>query len=119
MKAIYDSMPNAYQVNSGGSVYFRWDIAPVIIAGENEESVTKYQCDEVLIWNTLTRDKITEAVIEEVYPDSVEKKFINDYLAASTGVGNVADIDTYKAFIADRDRLKSLVSDECLKQGIA
>lgn len=117
MKAIYDSTPDAYQAIGNGAVYFRWDIAPISIVTSGE-SVTKYQCDEVLVCNTLTCENITEAVIAEVYPNSVEKKLINDYLAAKEGILGQDCIDTYKAFIADRDRLKSLVSDECVKQGV-
>jgi hypothetical protein len=117
MKAIYDSMPDAFQAIGNGSVYFRWDIAPTIVNIEGV-SVTKYQCEEALVWNTLTREKITEAVIAEMYPDSVEKKLINDYLAAKEGILGQDRIDAYKAFITDRDRLKSLVSDECAQQGV-
>ena len=117
MKAIYDSAPDAIQENVDGSVYFRWDVEQISVEFESKTE-TKYKCNEVLIYNPLTRNKITETVIEEIYPNSVEKKLINDYIAAKDGLLGADRIDAYKSFLTERDRLKSIIKDECIKKGI-
>lgn len=113
MKAIYDNRPADYQVVGNGSALFRWDIKEVEIEG-----VIKYQCDEVVVWGPITSDKIKEAVIVESFPGNVEKKMMNDYFAAKEGLLGQERIEAYMAFLAERSRLKSIITAICAEVDI-
>ena len=53
---------------------------------EERTTTVKWECDEVIVWGTVTRNKITEAVVTTLWDRDREKKLINDYNAAKEGV---------------------------------
>lgn len=122
--AFYDSKPSVFEANNNGSYMYRWNIHEVEIPSgtDNDETATttKWECDEVVVWGTVTKDKITEKVITTLWPNDYEKKLINDYNAAKEGVfgsttGATAKeyIARYKSFLGDRKAVKEQIEADC------
>ena len=120
--AIYDNKPSIFEANGDGSYTYRWNIKEVEIAagGESEETATKWECEEVIVWGTVTSDKLTEAVIGKMCPVGREQKLINEYNAANLGVYGAKTstaaqekIAAYKSFLTERDALKAQVDADC------
>lgn len=82
----------------------------------------KWQCDEVTVWPTLTANKITKAVIAEIWPSDYEQKLVNEYNAAQLGVYDDVEaskkIEQYRAFLVERNRIKAQVDKDCEALGI-
>ncbi|MBE6177410.1 MAG: hypothetical protein E7149_02755 [Rikenellaceae bacterium] len=120
--AIYDNKPSIFEANGDGSYTYRWNIKEVEIAagGESEETATKWECEEVIVWGTVTSDKLTEAVIGKMCPVGREQKLINEFNAANLGVYGAKTstaaqekIAAYKSFLTERDALKARVDADC------
>ena len=120
--ATYDNKPSIYEANGDGSYTYRWDIHEVEMpAGTDmEETTTKWECREVVVWGTVTSDKITEAVINQLWPGNYEQKLINEYNAASVGIYGAktsteaqAKIAAYKAFLTERHTVKHQIDKDC------
>lgn len=120
--AIYDNKPSIFEANGDGSYTYRWNIREVEIAagGDSEETTTKWECEEVIVWGTVTSDKLTEAVIGKMCPVGREQKLINEFNAANLGVYGAktsaaaqAKIEAYKSFLTERDALKAQVDADC------
>ena len=123
--AVYDAKPSVFEANNNGSYTYRWNIRQVEIPEEtdsqHERSATvKCECDEVIVWSTVTRNKITEAVVTKLWDGDFEKKLINDYNAAKEGVfGDVSSeeaqkyIAAYKDFLTQRKAVKAQVDADC------
>ncbi len=123
-RANYDSLPLAIEAVGNGSFYYRWDIEEEQVelqtSDESEEAITatKWNCYEVVVWATLTADKITEAVIDALWGNGVEQKLLNDYNAYKLGVLGSEAETAYKEFINERDRVKSEVYAVCVEFNI-
>lgn len=123
--AVYDAKPSVFEANNNGSYTYRWNIRQVEIPaeteGQQERSATvKWECDEVIVWSTVTRNKITEAVVTKLWDGDFEKKLINDYIAAKEGVfGDISGeeaqryIAAYKDFLTQRKSVKAQVDADC------
>ena len=120
--AIYDNKPSIFEANGDGSYTYRWNIKEVEIAagGESEETATKWECEEVIVWGTVTSDNLTEAVIGKMCPVGREQKLINEFNAANLGVYGAKTstaaqekIAAYKSFLTERDALKAQVDADC------
>lgn len=96
-RSYYDARPSKFEAVGNGSYIYRWDIqeedAPQhqIMTEGNEESIAEtprkqYSCYEVVVWATVTSNKITEAVIRAMWDANYEQKLINEYNSASLGV---------------------------------
>lgn len=131
--AFYDEKPSKLEAVGNGSHLYRFNIeeqtSEVRAEGVEEpiDSKTHWECDEVTVWEPLTANKITEAVIASVCPASHEQKLVNEYNAANLGmVGGSktsdeakAKIAAYKEFLEYRNRLKEQVDKDCEELGIA
>lgn len=118
----YDAKPLIFESNNNGSYTYRWDIHRVEIpAGtDTEETMTKWECREVVVWGTVTSNKITEAVINLLWPDNYEQKLINEYNAASVGIYGAKTsaeaqekITAYKSFLTERHAVKQQIDEDC------
>lgn len=113
MKAFYDHKPPVLEAVGNGSYLYRWDIT-------NEE--LQWQCQEVTVWMPLTSNKITEAVISELWDTNYEQKLINEYNAAALGIYDESTlqekINTYKQFLVDRYIIKNQIDIDCKNFGI-
>ena len=69
--AVYDAKPSVFEANNNGSYTYRWNIQQVEIPAESDGShersaSVKWECEEVIVWSTVTRNKITEAVVTKL-----------------------------------------------------
>lgn len=135
-RSYYDTLPSKFEAVGNGSYIYRWDIQEetvqqqTIADGEEqpdaESSRTQYSCYEVIVWATVTSNKITEAVIGALWPNDHEQKLINEYNAANLGVYGgsktteeaKAKIATYKDFLAARAALKAQIDADCAELNI-
>lgn len=131
--AFYDEKPSKLEAVGNGSHLYRFNIeeqtSEVRAEGVEDpiDSKTQWECNEVTVWEPLTANKITEAVIASVCPASHEQKLVNEYNAATLGmVGGSktsdeakAKIAAYKEFLEYRNTLKEQVDKDCEELGIA
>lgn len=135
-RAYYDALPPKFEAVGNGSYIYRWDIqeevAPMQLVAEGDEqpiaeaSHTQYSCYEVVVWATVTSNKITEAVIGQMWEANYEQKLINEYNAANLGVYGgsktsneaKAKIAAYKEFLAARATLKTQIDADCAELNI-
>lgn len=127
MKVIYDNEPSALEAVGNGSHRYHYDIKAVKAEStENSsgtESKIQYECQEAIVWEPLTSNKITEAVIADKWDGNQEQKLINEYNAIQLGITtDKAEIAiktaAYKEFLAERVRLKAIVDADCKTLGI-
>lgn len=127
MKVIYDNEPSVLEAVGNGSHRYHYDIKAVKVASTEKssstESKTQYECQEVIVWEPLTSNKITEAVIADKWDGNQEQKLINEYNAIQLGITtDKAEIAiktaAYKEFLAERVRLKAIVDADCKTLGI-
>ena len=130
--AIYDEKPSKLGAVGNGSYLYRYNIEEknmeqrIEDGEEAAEAKTRWQCDEVTIWEPLTANKITEAVIMAMCPVSHEQKLVNEFNAANLGmVGGSKTSDeakesiaAYKEFLECRKTLKERVDADCVELGI-
>lgn len=127
MKVIYDNEPSVLEAVGNGSHRYHYGIKSVKAESTEKssgtESKTQYECQEVIVWEPLTSNKITEAVIAEKWDGNQEQKLINEYNAIQLGITtDKAEIAiktaAYKEFLAERVRLKAIVDADCKTLGI-
>ena len=123
MKAFYDHNPSVLEAVGNGSYLYRWNIKESEVTDSiNGESIRQWECQEVTVRIPLTSNKITQAVIGELWDSDYEQKLINEYNSAVMGIYNEAlaaeKIETYKNFLAERKRIKELVDTDCTELNI-
>ena len=125
MQAFYDNKPSKIEAVGNGSYYYRFNIQEIESDTENNESSTKWLCDEVIVWSPISANKITESVIAGQWNTNYEQKAINEYNAAQLGIyGEItgeeaqARINAYKQFLKIRSELKKQIDEDCAKLGI-
>lgn len=132
MKVTYDFKPSVLEAVGNGSFRYHYDIEEV----ENEqnhtdvdaqsadgEKKTHWECQEAIVWEPLTSNGITEAVISDKWDGNKEQKLVNEYNAVQLGIiTDKEEIKTrteaYKAFLVERARLKAQVDADCKMLGI-
>lgn len=107
-KASYDHKPNTFDLVGDGSTIYHFSIEEITI-----EKHTQWLCYEVVIFGAVSSDKLTALVMELMYGNGVEAKFINDYNAANLNILESEYIDKYKAFLIERNMLKMEISTDC------
>lgn len=123
MQAYYDNKPSVLEAVGNGSYRYRWQIeeveAPTM---PDEEPRTQWQCNEVIVWTPLSSNKITEAVLTQVYPNNYEQKLINEYNAALMGMYDEETrqrkITAYTEFLTERNALKAQIDADCKELNI-
>lgn len=127
MKATYDNEPSVLEAVGNGSHRYHYDIKAVKTGSTEKssgaESRTQYECQEVIVWEPITSNKITEAVIADKWDGNQEQKLINEYNAIQLGITtDKAEITiktaAYKEFLVERARLKAIVDTDCKMLGI-
>ena len=105
--------------------YYVFNIQEIESDTENNESSTKWSCDEVIVWAPISANKITETVISDMWNANYEQKAINEYNAAQLGIyGEItgeeaqARINAYKQFLKTRSELKKQIDEDCAELGI-
>ena len=124
MQAFYDHKPSVLEAVGNGSYKYRWDIVEMEQPAHEEggEPTTQWKCQEVTVWAPVTSNKITEAVISELWDSNYEQKLVNEYNAAQLGVYDeeiaAAKVAAYKAFLTERNAVKTQVDADCAELGI-
>ncbi len=111
--AYYDDKPSVLETVGNGSFVYRWGIEEVPCEhdiAEEAPAATQWRCSEAVVWATVTREKVTEAVIAALWPSDIEAKLINDYNAATLGLLPEHYADTYRAFLTQRKTLKESIA---------
>lgn len=123
--AIYDAKPSKYEAVGNGSFIYRWNIEEIQVPDNSETTVSKWQCEEVTVWSTVTPNKVTEAVITSKWDNNYEQKLVNDYNAVKLGVYGSATstkakekVDAYTAYLNERKALKDQIDADCAELGI-
>ena len=109
MIAYYDEEPSVFS-KTNTQITYRWDIIEEINE-ENERS--SYKCNEVTFYLPVSREKLTQEVINELWSNDDEKKLINDYNSAMI-LGDVEseDVLRYKEFLIERNRVKEQIKED-------
>ena len=111
MIANYDEKPNVFS-KTQKTITYRWDI----IQETNEENVISYKCNEITLYIPVCREKLMQAVINELWDNDKEKKLINDYNSALINQDNNSDaVGRYIEFLSERDRIKEQVKEDFRK----
>lgn len=127
MTAFYDNKPSNFEAVGNGSYIYRWNIEEqeVTEQGNDQEAGTtrvQYKCEEVIVWGTVTANKITQAVISDLVGTDHEQKLINEYNSAVLGLLPQEEADkkiaAYKAFLEQRSAVKVQVDADCASLGI-
>ena len=108
MNRIYsDKIPTTIERDSNGYYLYRWDIQT-----EQRDEYIGYSYYEVIVWPTLTANKILETCINELWGTDVEAKKLNDYNAAQLGILDLSYVESYKTFLNERKALKDRVDSD-------
>lgn len=109
MIANYDEKPNVFS-KTQKTITYRWDIVEEL----NEDTErTSYKCNEITLYRPVCREKLTQAVINELWDNDKEKKLINDYNSALINQDNNSDaVGRYIEFLSERDRIKEQVKED-------
>ena len=108
MIAKYDEKPNVFS-KTQKTITYRWDI----VQETNEENVISYKCNEITLYRPVCKERLTQAVINELWDNDKEKKLINDYNSAIINQDNNSDaVGRYIEFLTERDRIKEQVKED-------
>ena len=118
--AYYDTKPSPLDSVGNGSYLYRFNIEQFVTEDNEGEVHTQWKCEEVTVWEPLTRSSITEAVITSKWDDNYEQKLINEYNSAKLGVYGDPEseeakekITTYTLFLLTRNDLKEQIQKDC------
>lgn len=118
-RAFYDARPLVFESVGNGSYKYRWDIQEEQKEREDGSMNTFYTCLEVTVWGTVTRTKVKQTAIDELWGKGVEEKFINDYNAAVLGVLDESYKQAYLAFLEERKALKEQIDADLVPLGVS
>lgn len=135
--AFYDNKPAKLEAVGNGSFLYRWNIQEVKPESEEKkeasedgtevqaEKAPQFSCEEVSVWEPLSSNKITEAVITSKWDANYEQKLVNEYNAAQLGLYGAktseeakAHIKAYSDYLTERAALKTQVDADCAEFGI-
>lgn len=122
MRAFYDNKPSKFEAVGDGSYKYRWDIKEEEVAQQEGDARIQYVCEEVVVWGTVTANKITQAVVNSLCGTDHEQKLINEYNSAVLGMVSeevaTKRVAAYKEFLAQRSAVKEQVDADCAELGI-
>ena len=121
MQAFYDAKPSVLEAVGNGSYLYHYNIKEVTTTSEDDETRTQWQCDEVVVWQPINANRVTQAAIADRWDSNYEQKLINEYNGAQMGLyGGSAKSDEAKAIIAkytefltERTALKAQIDADC------
>ncbi len=121
MQAFYDKKPQKLEEVGNGSYLYRWDIKeePSTDGSDSKTKRVHYVCNEVTVWPPLSANRITAAVISELWGGDYENKLVNEYNSSVMGIypKDVAKqkYDRYYDFLVERERVKAAVDADCVE----
>ena len=118
--AYYDNKPSLLESVGNGSYLYRFNIEQLKTENNDSEIRTQWKCEEVTVWEPLSRSSITEAVITSKWDDNYEQKLINEYNSAKLGVYGDPESEeakekilTYTSFLVERKEIKEQIQKDC------
>jgi len=118
--AYYDNKPSLLESVGNGSYLYRFNIEQIKMENNDGEIKTQWKCEEVTVWEPLSRSSITEAVITSKWDDNYEQKLINEYNSAKLGVYGDPESEeakekilTYTSFLVERKEIKEQIQKDC------
>lgn len=123
MVAFYDNQPAKFASVGNGSVLYRFNIEEIDAPTQEGEAPRKqWRCEEVTVWESVSKKKVVTAVINEHWDTNHEQKLVNEYNSVALGVitGAEAEVVTaaYASFLGERKALKASVEADCDEAGI-
>ena len=122
MKAFYDNKPAVIEKVSNGANYYRWEIKEVRevqkIPNETQQEKVGWECQEVIVWSPLSREKITKMAILELWDNDYQQKLINDHQAILSGILPEEKEPQYLDFLKRRAALKKQIETDCREHKI-
>ena len=131
MKTYSNNKTEVFEPVRDGGFRYNYNIREVevdrvdIIEDENETNIkqTQWECDNVIIYPPINKDKITRAVISYNWESDYENKLINDYNAISlgffTGQEAAKKLERYREFLARRKELKEMINQDYQKYWVS
>jgi hypothetical protein len=98
MKANYDHIPLPIEPVGDGSFLINYNIEEITNEGKKS-----YNCDQAVIWNEPTKDRIISAIIRESYTQDQAEAIIANYLDGRS-------VDEYANFQTFRKTAKSVAN---------
>lgn len=119
MKSYSDNKQQVIEIVPNGANFYRYNFKEITIP-ETESQIERkqWECEEVIIWSPLTKDKITMAVINEEWGLNYENKLLNDYYAAIEGILPIEKKQGYLDFLVERKLLKEQIEKDCEEFGL-
>lgn len=119
MKSYSDNKQQVIEIVPNGANFYRYNFKEIINPEtDNQIAKTQWECEEVIIWSPLTKDKITAAVINEKWGLNYENKLLNDYYAAIEGILPIEKKQGYLDFLKERKTLKEQIEMDCQEFGV-
>lgn len=113
MKVYYDNQPSIVEGVGNGSYRYHWNIKQININNEEGEEKTAWECDEVIVWGTISSDKIINAIIHTKYSTDQELSLVNKFNAYQQGLSIAPDvINNYKEYLLFVDEIKHMVKKD-------
>ena len=114
MKSYSDNKQQVIENVPNGANFYRYNFREIVIPEtDNQVGKTQWECEEVIIWSPLTKDKITAAVINEKWGLNYENKLLNDYYAAVEGILPNEKKQGYLDYLVERKLLKEQIEKDC------
>lgn len=111
MIAYYDNQPSKLEKIGNGSYFYRFNIQKI---QQKESDKDQWQCDEVIVWEPLTSNNITKAVITEKWDNNYEQKLINDFNSVKLGINtDESKVETYTNYLKERQFIKEMIDLDC------
>ena len=122
MKTYSNNKPEVFEPIGDGGYRYNYNIKEIeverfdIIDNKSIVKQTQWECDNVIIYLPIDKNKITKAVIANTWDINYENKLINDYNEISLGNLTEEEIDkrtnNYITFLQERKRLKEMIDND-------
>ena len=122
MKTYSDNKPEVFEAIGDGGYRYNYNIKEVevdrldTIYGKSILKQTQWEYDNVIIYLPIDKDKITRAVISNIWDRDFENKLINDYNAISLGIFSEQEanekLERYREFLTQRKKLKEMITQD-------
>lgn len=119
MKTYSNEKPKIIENVPNGANYYRYDFKEVVKEKTlMQPSQIQFECETVIIWSPLSKDKITAAVMADRWGLDYENKLLNDYYGAIEGILPIEKKQPYLDFLVKRKEIKEQITKDCLENNI-
>ena len=112
---FYRKCPEAIEGIDADHYKYRWNI-------QYDKAFNCWSCNEIVIDVPLSNNKITQRVLEYLWPVSDQLKMINEFNAVQNELYDKdysqIVIDRYNMFLINRQAVKDRIDEDCKEYGI-